>query len=356
MIITCKANGNTFIPFGSDKSHKLKSIKDPTHIWCEEFDQFTFDDFKELFPTLRTTRGRNEFWGTFNAYSVYENHWILQIFYPDEYSGEEDIDATILDDVEIEDVLANFTDNYFIDQEAYSKSLWIAAAGNQTIYDGIAGGAWGITDNKNPWLYNFEDRHVVEDIPFLSTYPIHVSFDFNNDPFACTIWQFSPTMGTANSFIHCLNEISGKLKIEDTCSRILSLYPNSVIHVTGDRSGQNEDIGRNQTLYQMIAARLGINERMLNLNNTNLEHADSRVLINALLYHYPSIKFSKKGCPELIRQCRRAKVDPDSKKPSQLLKNREDHKNDEFDSMRYLFQTYFHQFAKDKYLKALHKR
>lgn len=356
MIITCKNNGNTFIPFGADKAHKLKSIKDPTHIWCEEFDQFTFEDFKELYPTLRTLRGRNEFWGTFNAYAVYESHWILQLFYPNEYSGDEKIDTSLLDGIDICDVLANFTDNYFIDQVAYERMLRLASAGNEMIYEGIANGAWGITDNKNPWLYNFEDtKHISDKVPFLPTYPVYISFDFNNDPFACTLWQFSPQFGLPDSFIHCIGEITGKLKIEDTCSKILSMYPNSIFYVTGDRSGQNEDIGRNQTLYQMIAARLGINDKALQLNNTNLEHADSRILLNTMFYHYPSIKIFKE-CKELIKQCRRAKVDTESKKPSQLLKNREDHKNDEFDSMRYLFQTYFHNFAKDRYLKALHKR
>src|SRR5690606_4682714 len=68
MVITCKTNRNQFIPFGGDKADKLKSIKDPTHIVCEEFDQFDFKDFKDLYPTLRTERGANVFYGMFNTH------------------------------------------------------------------------------------------------------------------------------------------------------------------------------------------------------------------------------------------------------------------------------------------------
>ncbi len=356
MIITCKSNGNSFIPFGADKVDKLKSIKDPTVIWCEEFDQFEFEDFKELYPTLRTTRGRNEFWGTFNAYAVYETHWILQVFFPELYKGEEKIEFEILNKDSITSILANYTDNYFIDQEDYKKKLILASGGNQTIFDGIANGAWGVTDNKNPWLYNFvTETHVKDSLPFLPSYPVYISFDFNNDPFACTAWQMSPSKGSQTSFIHCIKEFSGMIKIEEMCQRIRATYPNSILYVTGDRSGQNEDVGRNQTLYQMISGYLGINDKLLNLNTTNLEHSDSRIFLNALLANHPNLFFSREGCPELIRQCQRAKVDEESKKPSHLLKDRGQYKNDEFDSMRYFFQTYFHKWAKETYLKALHK-
>lgn len=357
MIITCKLNGNKFIPFGADKPGKLKSIKDPTMIWFEEFDQFDYEDFKEIFLTLRTTRGRGEVWGTFNSYSVSEDHWILKTFFPEDYKGHEEIEYDALEGVDILKVLVNYTDNYFIDQEDYTRKLRLAAGGNNEIFEGIANGAWGVTDNKNPWLYNFDSKvHIKDNLPFLPTYPVYLSFDFNNDPFACTAWQMSPNKGNDSSFVHCIREFNGKIKIEEMCQWIRATYPNSILYVTGDRSGQNEDVGRNQTLYQMIAGYLGISDKLMNLNNTNLEHGDSRIFLNAMLANYPNIYLSREGCPELIRQCQRAKVDEESKKPSQLLKDRGQYKNDEFDSMRYFFQTYFHKWAKETYLKAINKK
>jgi hypothetical protein len=161
----------------------------------------------------------------------------------------------------------------------------------------------------------------------------------------------SPSKGTQHSFIHGIKEFSGVIKIEEMCQRIRTTFPSSILHVTGDRSGQNEDVGRNQTLYKMISGLLKIPEINMNLNSTNLEHADSRMLMNAMLASYPNVFISQAGCPNLIKQCERAKVDSESKKPSQLLKDRDMNKNDEFDSARYFFQSYFLKYAKDTFFK-----
>lgn len=365
MVIHCLVNGNKFIPFGGDKPDKLKSIKDPTHIWCEEFDQFEDGegekqgDFQLLFPRLRTTKARCEFIGSFNTAPVFENHWILKYFFPDLYKGEdkpEEWFKELFSGLDISYCFANYTDNYFIDQEAYYLQLQLASGGNQNILEAIARGAWGVLDNKNPWLYGFDRaKHVRPTLPFLPSYSIYLSFDFNNDPFACTAYQMSPDRGSKNSFIHGIKEFSGHIKIEEMCDRIKSTFPGSILHITGDRSGQNEDIGRNNTLYDIIASLLGVNKKLLDLNTHNLEHADSRIFMNAMMANYPNLLLSQEGCPNLIRQCQNAKVDAESKKPGQLLKDRGLHKNDEFDSFRYLFQTYFHDWAKKVYFKVLKK-
>lgn len=365
MVIHCVLNGNKFIPFGGDKADKLKSIKDPTHIWCEEFDQFEDGegekqgDFQLLFPRLRTTKAQCEFIGSFNTAPVFENHWILKYFFPDLYRGD-DKPAEWFNDIfkglRISKCFANYTDNYFIDKEAYFRQLQLASGGNQLILDAIANGAWGVLDNKNPWLYAFDrEKHTRPMLPFLPTFDVYISFDFNNDPFACTAWQMSPDKGTSSSFIHCIKEFSGSLKVEEMCQRIKTEYPTSILHITGDRSGQNEDIGRNQTLYDMIAAYLGVSRKLMDLNTHNLEHADSRIFMNAMMANYPNLLLSQEGCPNLIRQMQNAKVNVDDKKPGMLLKDRGMHKNDEFDSARYFFQTYFHDFAKKTYIRVLKK-
>lgn len=352
MIITHIATGNKFIPFGSDKAEKLKSIKDPTHIWCEEFPEFTFDDFKELFPTLRTVRGKNQFIATLNAYSIFTDSWIVKLFYPEQYTGDDKADTDILDGVSVGDIFANFTDNYFIDQEDYRSRLWVSAAGNLIIFEGLANGSWGVVENKMPWLYAFDMNKHVGEAPFYPAFPVHLCFDFNNSPFACTAMQFSPNKGAAGSFIHVIHEFTGEFKVEEMCRRIRDRFPASILHITGDRNGQNEDLGRNQTLYQQIASYLNVPHKLIDTFTTNLEHADSRALMNALYYNYPEIIIDK-SCTQLIRQCQMATIDEKSNRPQQLKKDREMYKMDEFDSHRYGIQAYFHQFVKDTYLKAL---
>jgi PBSX family phage terminase large subunit len=195
MIITCRLNKNKFIPFGSDKADKLKSIKDPTHIWCEEFDQFAFTDFKELYPTLRTIRGANIFIGTFNTHGVLPNHWILKVFFPDLYQGldKEDVQhVDLMTGKRLKKVFVNFTDNYFIDQESYRQNLWLSSAGNTTIFEGLANGAWGVMVNESPWLFAFDRKKHVAKTELIATRreTLYLTFDFNRNPAACTVIQW----------------------------------------------------------------------------------------------------------------------------------------------------------------------
>jgi len=355
MIITCTLNQNKFIPFGADKADKLKSIKDPSAIWCEEFDQYTYEDFQSLYPALRTIRAKNQFFASFNTHSVFTDNWIIKLFFPEIYTGEQASDTPI--NVKTTKVFINYTDNYFIDVEAYTEQLMMACGGHAPTFNGVAKGEWGVVENNNPWLYSWDpQRTVVSDLPVLRGYPIYLSFDFNNDPFACTAWQFAENKGDPNaSFIHGIKEFNGKLKVEDMCRQIKATFPNYILIITGDRSGQNEDLGRNQTLYQMIASYLGISSKALRLNNTNLEHGDSRIFCNVMLANYPNFYISQAGCPQLIKQCGIATVDSKSHKPQQLLKDRGVYKMDEFDSFRYFLQTFFHDFAKNKYLRIVTK-
>lgn len=361
MVIVHTATGNKFVPFGADKPDKLKSIKDPTHIWCEEFDQFEDSqpeigkkgDFHLIFPRLRTQKAETQFIATFNTDPVYPTHWILKLFFPELYEGDDKAEFELLEGIEIVKVFSTYKDNYFIDQEEYYQQLKLASGGSGLVLEAIANGAWGVLLNKDPWLYAFDvQKHVKPLVPFLPTFPIFVFIDVNNDPLEATIWQVSPNKGEKNSFIHCIDEFSGNFKALELGFRIKAKYPASIIYLGGDRSGQNEDVGRNQTIYQIIGGAMGLSEKQYLLNSHNLEHADSRLLCNAMFSNYPNLYISEANCPNLKRHCQIAKVDIKSSTPSKLLKDRGMYKLDAFDSMRYMFQTLFNEFATKTYFKA----
>lgn len=218
-------------------------------------------------------------------------------------------------------------------------------------YEIFVKGNWDINLNEHPWLYALnEDIHVVP-VDFLPQHPIYVTFDINADPLSCTVWQISPNKGTPGCFLHCINEFGGHIKVDDICSQIKTTYPNSIIYVTGDRSGQNQDVGRNQTVYQIIQSLLKLSDKQMNLNTHNLEHADSRLLCNTIFQHYP-IRIHPR-CVNLITDCRKAAVDMDSSRPSVLKKDRGAFKMDYFDGMRYLFQTYFNDYIRSTYLNVI---
>lgn len=353
LIIRCKVNKNKFEPFGANNPASLKSIKDPSHLIMEEFNQFSFQDFQEIFPTLRTKKAFCQLFAMFNTKDVMPDSWLLNVFFNELYSGGQKRSFDALEGISIRKLFINYTDNHFIDQEEYFRTLRLASGGNQVLLDSIAHGAWGIVENGNPWLHAFKEEHI-RPLPFMSKYPVYLTFDINADPLSCTAWQMTERKGGVGCFLHAINEFGGHIKVEDICQQIRAAYPFSILYVTGDRSGQNEDVGRNQTVYQIVQALLGLSDKQMNLNTHNLEHADSRLLCNAVFTHYPV--FIDPKCKNLITDCRKATVNPKGITPSQPLKDRGQYKMDYFDGMRYLLQTYFNKYIKESYLNILYKK
>lgn len=343
--ITHVPTGNCFIAKGMDDPEKSKSIEEPTCTWCEEATELEQEDFVTLDQNLRTRRGALQSIVSFNP--IHEEHWLRTFFFSEDNPHAP---HPRFDDIAI--CRSTLWNNPFIDREKYAKSLIAAACGNQNIIRVVVEGDWGQTENGNPWLYSLDTKKHFKDVPFLPAYPIYISFDFNNDPFACTIRQSSPQLGEPNSFIHYIDEIVGQHKIEDTCQMIKTRYPSSIIYITGDRSGNNDDLGRNQTLYQMIAGMLGLNKKQVITNSSNLLHSESRLLCNVMFEHHPNLYISPK-CVQLRKDCEKATVDSEHRLPSQLKKDREHFKMDTFDAMRYDFQTHFNDWAKRIYSKLI---
>ncbi len=363
MHILC-ANGNMFLPFGCDDPNKIKSIRDPSHIWCEELDQFNQEDFTTLYTRLRTQKAKCQFIGSFNTDKVQDNHWIRKIFFPEtlnkkdaeESKEEREMLSSAL--TSILKIKANYYDNHFIDQEAYYEKLKISACGNERLLQAIAYGEWGVSENDAPWLHCFNYDTHVGDVSFMPTFPIYLSFDFNRDPCTCTLWQFSPDRGKKDAFIHCIDEIGGKLQLRELCQQIKDKYPSSLLYVTGDCSGNKGDVGydsKHATSYTIIRAALKLGRKQMQPNKFNLLHENSRRLMNVMFNMYPNLKISK-NCVSLINDCEIAEVDEDSATSHKLRKDRDRFKLDFFDSMRYFFQRYFHEFAESVYFSLEKKK
>jgi phage terminase large subunit len=78
MEITTKHNKNFMRTFTIDDPSKAKSIKDPSHIWMEEADQFTEKDFGLLLSRLRTEKvKKTQLVLTTNTERMHNSHWIV---------------------------------------------------------------------------------------------------------------------------------------------------------------------------------------------------------------------------------------------------------------------------------------
>lgn len=349
MKIICLANENSFIARGLDEADKTKSMDEPSCLWLEEPTEIEQEEFLTLNSGLRTQKAVLQTVLSFNP--IQEQHWLRHMFF-----HPKNAHAPIPDkDVSI--CRTTLYDNYFIDRATYLADLLLGAHGNTNIVRVNIEGDWGVGENKDPWLYSFSlDKHS-RDLKFLPDYPIYLSFDFNTEPFCCIASQMSGNKGNKESFIHFLREFTignfqGKINIENMCMQIKTMYPASILYVTGDRNGSNEETGLNKTRYAIIQGLLNVADKQMHINTHNLEHADSRILCNAMLNNYPNIYFDKTNCPNLILDCQKATVDPYNKNPSHLLKDRGQYKMDIFDAMRYHFQTYWNEWAVQTYFKA----
>lgn len=238
------ATGNTFIAFGGDNPQSMKSISDPTHIWADEFDQFEEGDFKALYPTLRTTRGKNQFIGSFNSYEITKAHWLVKYFFPDIYEGDEQYDYSALEGVEISRYLVNFSDNYFIDREEYYKVLKISAAGDAEKLEGLARGEWGSNRTGNEYYHAFRKSLHVKKIAKRSGVPDHLSLDFNVHPYMpliCANIEITDTEMNFNFFKeYCFKEPLNSTK--EVCKAYLSEFGNLAtdIFYYGDAQGNRK--------------------------------------------------------------------------------------------------------------------
>lgn len=335
--------GNCFIAKGMDDPEKSKGILDLTTFWGEEITEFDQEDVVGVNQNLRTLKGTLESYYSFNP--VHERNWARSYFFTSE--DRHLIKPELGDAVALRTTLYH---NFFIDQKQYALDLVAGAAGNKYIIKVVLEGDWGLTENNHPWLYAFNEDIHIRPVEVKETYPVYLSFDFNANPLTCTAWQRSPNVAGAGAFCHAIDEFGGHMKLEDLCMKIRTSYPNHILYVTGDRNGNNEDFGRNQTAYQMIQNLLNLSPAQMNLNSSNLEHFDSRMLCNMMFTKYPVI--IDPCCENLIDDIRKAKVDTNHKLGSQLLKDREENKMDYFDNMRYFFQTYYNEYIRDTYLKA----
>jgi hypothetical protein len=301
MIITHK-NGNKFIPFGASDAKNLKSIKDASHIICEEFDQFTDKDFGFLLSRLRTEKAQTQFYGMFNTEPLVENHWLRQTFFNDKIEHE----------LKPLKIFGTYKDNYFIDHKDYLEKLKLIANGRDYILEAIANGMMGVTFNDNPFFYAYKkDLHYsYSSYQPTNEYFLDISFDFNITPCTALIGQYNRSTKTFNVFdliLTDINTIVGNSSLKSLCLKIKQKYIDTGlfvpyrIRVTGDASGRNGSADReiNNTFYNTIREILKVPEQNFYVRKANLQHVTSAEVCNAVLTTIPINHFTIFDIPEL---------------------------------------------------------
>lgn len=247
LAITC-VNGNKFIARGCDKTTKLKSIKDPTGAWYEE-DIPSENDFITITTSIRTTKAKylQEIF-TINpeVEGNYQDHWFFKKYFSSRYPHE----LTFKDTAKIPlgDRLIELS--YTSHHSTYKDNRWLGDGfkaflesmqrDNPYYYTIYCQGHWGNRAIGGQFYKKFNRAHHVKLLKYNPEHVLHVSFDFNLNPYmTCLIFQLY------NKTVYCIGEIclkSPKNTTRDTCKELVNRYRghNAGMFVYGDASGKTE--------------------------------------------------------------------------------------------------------------------
>jgi phage terminase large subunit len=278
-----------FLFSGMDDPEKLKSITGITSAVVEEVTEFTQDDIDQINLRIRgDTPSYKQIIAMYNR--IDENHWIKS-FEDDPPEGWTFHSSTYLD-------------NPFIDEE-YRQVLEGYRHTNKYYYDVYTLGLWGQMSKDNKFMYAFDREQHVSECQMDEELSVRLSFDFNIEPFVCTIYQ-KPDDDTVNVLDRVRLDNSDIFQV---CDRIKAKYHDAFFIVTGDKSGGNRTgTARGTTSYwHIIRDELDLSDAQINLRVKNLDLIASRVLCNSALQHknvniHPDLT-------ELIKDCTFATVD-----------------------------------------------
>lgn len=314
-------NGNVIMCKGLDEPEKIKSIEGITSMWIEEATELNELDFDQLMLRIRGEKENYiQFILSFNP--IDENHWIKKRLID---TGE----ATVLH--------TTYKDNVFLDAE-YIQTLNDLEHTNSLYYQIYCLGEWGIVDTSNKFLYSFDNRHIGA-CSFDPDLSVKLSFDFNLEPFAVSVYQ-TPDKDT----VHVFDKIRlNNSDIYQVCDHIKAKYPDSFYIVTGDASGKNRTgVTRGKTSYwYVIKDQLQLKDAQIRLRKMNLGLIESRVLCNSALQHKNIMIDPSQS--ELINDCKYAAVDD----KGILIKDRKKNANDFLDSFRYAIDVEWPQLIRN---------
>lgn len=160
MEIIC-GNGNMMIAVGMDDTEKIKSIQEPTDVWCEEATEFSKEDIMQLNLRLRTKKAQyNQIVLSFNPITT--EHWIYDSFFVKNEFNSVNIKSTYLD-------------NRFID-DVYKTQLESLKEMDENYYKVYALGEWGGSIKGAIYTH----WKLCDHVPQFANYIYGLDFGFNN--------------------------------------------------------------------------------------------------------------------------------------------------------------------------------
>jgi PBSX family phage terminase large subunit len=313
-------NGNEIFCSGLDDPEKIKSIV-ATSAWIEEASEIEEADFSQI--DLRF-RGMSEFYKqiilTFNP--INESHWLKRKFFDEPQRGLTFVLRT------------TYRDNHFVGEE-YKKLLEEKYSYDENYYRIYVKGEWGRIKTGSEYYFNFNyDKHVNDKIYYVPRIPLHISFDFNVNPYiSATISQIQRReidSGKSYFFVNVIDEFALPNPYNTTerlCEEIIEKYRDKLdsgVFIYGDASGRMRDTRNNISDYDVIeyAFDKWLTNYSIQVPKANPMIKKRRNFVNKLLFGGFNIDFRvSKNCRKLIEDFQMAIEEQDGSKKKQMAKD-----------------------------------
>lgn len=326
MELFCSETGNSIIAKGLKKSSKnetakFKSITSITHVWVEEAEEISKEDYQKVDGSIRKEGIKCQLRFTYNT-GIEPDHWLRKTFHEPQREDTFYLHCTYLDNLKFlnEDYIRSREEMAFRDPERFAVEVM---------------GEWGARVIVSPFANQYDESKHRKPCEFIPNIPLNISLDFNLDPFAFIYYQYWSDKDGYHFHIFKEETIEGGT-ISEACNRIKDAFKGHLhtLTITGDYSGTHRQMAEadKASLYKQLLRGLGLRKNQLDIR-PNPTHRNSRSDVNYLLMHFPDFRVHP-SCTMLDRDLRTVEVSPDGK----IIKsdrNKQEQKADHLDAFRY---------------------
>jgi hypothetical protein len=268
--------------------------------------------------------------GTFNPTDT----WVKKVIY-DAWRNDE-LPATW----HFEEALPE--DNPFVTQDQWDNWENLDPVSKAQLIQGV----WKFLTDVKLFAYSFNPNKTVVDMGTeegrklmtpTKKRPLYLIFDFNLDPITCIVAQFD---GLKWAKIYAEYRLRNS-DIFELCSRIKAEWGDYFLVISGDASGRARSaMTKGKRSYVTTIRRImKLGPRQLQFAKRNPSVADTRVLLNSILFRFPDFKIAS-TCIWTIADLESVKVDDEGN----IDKAKDATKTHLLDALRYFVWNYLRKF------------
>ena len=361
--IHCSTNHHEVVLKGLDTEGKVKGIEGYRFLLFDELDHFSKEEWMQANLSLRGIYNQKLF-ATWNP--IDENIWI-----------KEELDTYTWTDLPLmvdDNPYSQLDQNSFVRlsndgkvlliKTTYFDNKWVTGGDgygmrddnliheyeslkhiDENWYNVNVLGEWGVPNKQGKAVHMFNRTKHVKPTRYNPNHTLWLSFDFNVNPISCTAFQYYEDVVKENHPAVPVIRAVNCFKLDNSniyklCDEIKIAYPDALIMITGDATGNNRTAmtHENTTYYTIIQELLDVMWEQFSVPSVNPFVEENLLLVNSVFYHVP-VEIDPENCKPLIYDLTYVEINTKKK----IIKDRVDdtRKADFLDHLRYFFNVQF---------------